>query len=139
MARKVWILLGLENTTLKKYLCYFANRLVTTAWCKIQPHFLPCALKLPTADLTGPRPMGPSQIYLYLKTRCREQHVGDAAASAYCAVRETKMEQCCCLPLPDSSGVVLDYITSVEGISITEKNPEGVLISSLSVRKPKSW
>jgi len=64
----------------------------------------------------GPRPQGVSQIYLYLKTRWREQRVGDAAASAYCAVRETGMERHHCLPLPGSSAVVLEFISSVEKI-----------------------
>lgn len=139
MGRKVWLLFELEITTSKKYLCYFANNLVTTARCKIQPHFLSCALKLPTADPTGPRPAGTSQVYLHLKTRCRAQHIGDAAASAYCAVRETDKEQHRCLALLESSGVVLDYTASAEGIWNAEKSPEGVLISSLSVSKPKSW
>lgn len=65
-SRKVWLLFALEITTLKKYLHYFVNRLVTTAWCKIWQHFLPCALKLPASDLTGPRPVGGSLVYLRL-------------------------------------------------------------------------
>lgn len=80
---------------------------------KIWLQFLPCSLKLSSANLTGPRSAGASYDYLHLKTRCREEHAGDVAVSAYCAVREADMEQCCCLLL-DSSGADLDYSGSVE-------------------------
>lgn len=107
------------------YSCIVQNEVPFPSLCPPQISQVP--------DLWGP------QVHLQMSTGCQEQHLGHVANSACGAVRRMDVEQCCWLPFLDSSGMVLDYIASVKGIWVTEKNPEGVLISSLSVSKPKSW